>query len=236
MFEFWPLDPSRNGISIFTLLDFDQFDVDSGFGRLQGIGITPQMAEAFQGVHAYIRIVKTCLASGFEPSLLADQRNLAQFTLISLPPVTEIQTYFSHPSQAATYEACRITSLIFGAGVIFPIPARNSPLHRLARQLQSALLHPATSILWSSQSTRIPLLWALTLGGIAAPPDSPVRSFFAAALAHAAQRSGLSSWPHLKQRLEIMLWYDVACDEAGESLWQESQAGKKVKLEPPPNE
>lgn len=224
MFEFWPLDPSRNGISIYDLLEFDQSDVDYGFGRLQGIGVTPQMAEALQGAHAYIGIVRTCLASSYEPSLLADQRNLAQFTILSLPPVADIQTCFSQPSQGATYEACRLAALIFGVGVIFPIPAQNSPLDSLARQLQSALLQPTASTLWLSPHTRIPLLWILTLGGIAAR-DTTVRSFFASALGHSARRSGLSSWSHLKQRLEIMLWFDLACDEAGESLWQETRVG-----------
>lgn len=222
VFEFWPLDPSRNGISIYDLLDFDRSDVDHGFGRLHGIGVTPQMAEALQGAHAYIGIVKTCLASSYEPSLLADQRNLAQFTILSLPPAAQIEALFPLPTQAPIYEACRLAALIFGAGVIFPIPARNSPLHTLAGQLGKVLLDSKIESLWLSPNTHTPLLWMLTLGGIAAR-DTILRSDFARKLGTWARRSGISSWSHLKQRLETMLWFDLACDEAGESLWQESR-------------
>ncbi|KAJ5180894.1 Protein of unknown function DUF3468 [Penicillium capsulatum] len=223
VFEFWPIDPNRNGISIYALLDFDQSDVDHGFGRLRGIGITPQMAEALQAAHTYIEILKACLASGYEISLLADKRNITQHTLLSIPQATDVHAHFSHPSQPATYEACRLTALIFGVGVVFPLPAQSTPLRSLAQQLQSALSQPTASTLWSSPNTRILLLWILTLGGIAAC-DTPGRSFFASALGHSSRCSGLSSWPDLKQCLEMMLWYDLACDEAGEALWHETQA------------
>lgn len=223
MFEFWPTDPNRNGISIHSLLGFDQSDVDHGFGRLQDIGVTPQMAEALQAAYTYIIIVQASLSTDFDRSLLADQRNLTQFNLLSVLPVAELGTYFSHPSQATTYEACRVAAMIFGVGVIFPIPAPNSPLRQLARQLWSVLCEPTASTLWTSSQTRMPLLWMLTLGGIAAHGTAE-RPLFASELRRTARRTGLSFWLDLKQVLEMMLWYDLACDEAAESLWWESVA------------
>jgi hypothetical protein len=153
-------------------------------------------------------------------SLLADQRNMTQYTLLSLPPANQIMPYFSHPSYASTYEASRVAAIIFGVGVVFPIPAKNTPLHNLALQLQSVLRQPDAAALWSSPKSRMVLLWVLTLGAIAAR-DSPARAWFVSMLGATVRRSGLSSWADLKNLLNMMIWYDVACDEAGEALWLE---------------
>lgn len=220
-FEFWPLDESRKDMSIQTMLGFEQIDVERSFGRLQEVGITWQMAEALQAGFTYINIVKACLTSSYDESLVADQRNLTQYTLLSIPPSTDLPTYYSHPTEAATYEACRLAALVFAVGVIFPIPAPNTPLPKLAQQLQSVLQQSSSSALWTSPNTRIPLIWILILGGIAAS-DTPERPFFVSALGETARRSGLTSWQDVKRVLEMMLWYDVACDEAGESLWLEA--------------
>ena len=219
-FAFWPLDVSRNGITVQELLGFGPSDIEHGFGRLQDIGVTPQMSEAFQAAFTYVNIVKTGLANGYDVSLLADQRNLTEHTLLSLLPASDIPTSFSYPTQATTYEICRLAALIFGVGVMFPIPAQNTPLSSLAQQIQSLLREPTASAMWSTPANRIPLIWALTLGGIAAT-DTPERSFFVSGLGETARRSGLTSWPGVKRALEMMLWYDEACDEAAELLWLE---------------
>lgn len=220
-FEFWPLDDSRKDMPIQTMLGFEQLDVERGFGRLQDIGITWQMAEAFQAGYTYINIVKTCLATSYDEALIADQRNLTQHTLLSLPPSTDLQTFYTHPTESTTYEACRLAAFVFAVGVIFPIPATNTPLPKLAQQLHSVLQHPTASALWNSPSARIPLVWVLMLGGIAAT-GTPQRPFFVETLRETAHRSGLTSYQDVKRMLEMMLWYDAACDEAGECLWAEA--------------
>lgn len=203
------------------MLGFGPADIENGFGRLSEIGVTPQMAEAFQSAYTYINIVKASLGGTYDVSMLADQRNITQYTLCLVPPPKDIPTYFSHPTQTATYEACRLASLIFGVGVIFPIPAQNTPLTSLMRQIQTILRERDSSGLWSSPAARIPLIWILTMAGIAAT-DTPERPFFVSALGETARRSGLASWPDVKRALEMMLWLDVACDEAGEYLWLEA--------------
>ncbi|CDM38170.1 transcriptional regulator family: Fungal Specific TF [Penicillium roqueforti] len=219
-FDFWPLADSRLGWSVQEMLGFGPSDVDQGFGRLQEIGATHQMAEAFQAVHTYIGIIKASLNFTPDTSLLADQRNLTQHTLLSLSPASDISTFFSHPTRAATYEACRLAALIFGVGVLFPIPAQNTPLSTLARLIQAVLFKPSSSELWCSPSTRVPLIWVLTLGGIAAN-DAPERAWFASALGDVTRRTGLNSWASIKSVLATMLWYEAACDRAAEDLWQE---------------
>jgi hypothetical protein len=219
-FDFWPLADFRLGLSIQELLGFGPSDIEHGFGRLQEIGATPQMAETFQAVHTYIQIIKASPNSTHDVSLLADRRNLTQHTILCLSPASDIHT-FSNPTHAATYEVCRLAALIFGVGVLFPIPAQNTPLNRLAHLMKSLLLQPSSSELWSSPSTRLPLIWVLALGGIAAN-DTPERAWFASALGDIARRTGLNSWVSIKSILGSMLWYDAACDLAAETLWQEN--------------
>ncbi|CAG7939824.1 unnamed protein product [Penicillium nalgiovense] len=220
-FDFWPLADSRLGWSIQELLGFSPSDVDQGFARLQEIGATRQLAEAFQAVHTYIGIIKASPNSTKDVSLLNDQRNITQHTLLCLSPASDLHAFFSHPTHAATYEACRLAALVFGVGVIFPIPAQNTPLNTLARLIRSVLLQPTSIDLWSSPSTRLPLIWVLTLGGIAANA-TPERAWFASALGELARRTGLNSWASVKSVVSSMLWYDAACDTAAETLWQEN--------------
>lgn len=227
-FAFWPLDASRNGITLQELLGFGPSDIEDGFGRLQEIGITPNMAEAFQAIFRYINIIRASLVNGYDHPLLADQRNLTQHTLLSLPPSSDIPNSFSHPTEATTYDICRLTALIFGVGVIFPIPAQNTPLESLAKQIQTQLCLPTASAMWSAPRNRIPLLWTLTLGGIAAT-NTPERPFYVSALAETARRSGLTTWPQLRSTLDMMLWYDMACDEAGQILWLEANSSPTLK-------
>lgn len=222
MFEFRPLEDSRRGKSAQEILRYDPSDIENGFGQLRGIGITAQMAEAFHAIYTYVNIVKAHENNprASDLSLLADQRNITQHTHLSLPPANQIMSYFSHPSHASTYEASRLAAMIFGVGVVFPIPAKNTPLLNLALQMQSVLRQPDAAALWSSPATRIVLLWALTLGAIAAV-DSSARSWYVSVLGDTVRRCGLSSWTGLKNLLQMMLWYDAACDAAGETLWFE---------------
>ncbi|KAJ5096372.1 Protein of unknown function DUF3468 [Penicillium alfredii] len=227
VFEFWPLDENHMGLSIQDILGFGPSDIDRGFGRLHYIGITPEMAEALQAALTYIKVVKSKLGTTYTVTTLADQRNITQHTLLSLPPASAIESTFTNPTHAATYEACRLATLIFSVSVIFPMPAQNNPLQRLAHQIQFVLCQPNAFALWSAPHTRVPLLWILMLGGIAAY-GTPDRAWFGSALHDTTRRSGLSSWPIVKRALESMLWYGAACDEAAESLWIEAHRAYPV--------
>ncbi|KAJ5631841.1 uncharacterized protein N7484_011941 [Penicillium longicatenatum] len=227
IFEFWPLNENRLGTPLQELIDFGPSDIQHGFGQYQVIGFTPQMAEAFQAARTYIKIIekseeglKTPNQDRLDESLLADQRNLTEYTLLTLVPSQAIISYFSHPTQGTTYEACRLAGLIFGVGVIFPIPQQNSPLQGLAKRLCTAILQPTAAVLWSHPSTRVPLIWILILGGIAAS-GSPDRSFFVSSLADIVRRNNVRSWTEIRLSLDKMLWHEGACEKAGRKLWCE---------------
>lgn len=215
------MDEGHYGMTLQGLLGFDQSQIDSGFGRFSHMGMTPQMAEVFHAIQCYINIIRNSLIEGYDVSLLTDQRNLTQYMTLSLPPVGTIRHEFTDSTQVITYEACRVACGIFAVGVIFPIPAHCTPLGRLAHQLQALLQDHEASDLWTSPHTRIALLWILTLGGIAAT-EMPERPFFVSALRQTLRRSAITSWQGLKGVLEMMLWYDGACDESAEALFREA--------------
>lgn len=196
------------------------------------------MAEAFQAARSYITIIQhlrnqppdtdtSTILQNLNPTTLTDQRNIVQYTLLKLPPATRILSYFIHPTQVTTYEACRLASLILGVGIIFPIPAQNSPLHRLARNIKDVLCRRTAYALWHLRATKAPLIWILVLGGIAAT-GIPERDFFVLALASVARSIGFDSWLGLKCMLRQMIWHDSAGEKAGALLWAEAVALPKT--------
>jgi hypothetical protein len=185
------------------------------------IGFTAELAEVFQAMKAYTSIVEKYEdGSTTEPDLcrICNQRNFVQHCLLSLLPAGKLDQDFrkSHP----VYEICRLTGLIFGVGVIFPLPAQTAPLPTLVRLLQTELQESSLESDWWFLDAVKVLIWVLTLGGIAAT-GLPNRTWFVAALGRVSARSGLARWQDLKLVLDQMVWLDSACDFGGEQLWEE---------------
>jgi hypothetical protein len=185
------------------------------------IGFTAEMVEVFQAMKAYTSIIeKYQNGSITEPDLrrISNQRNFVQHRLLSLLPAGKLDQDFrkSHP----VYEICRLAGLIFGIGIIFPLPAQTAPLPTLVKLLQAELQESRLESDWWFPDTVEVLIWVLTLGGIAAT-GLPNRTWFVAALSRVTVRSGLSRWRDLKSVLDRILWLDNACDFGGRQLWEE---------------
>lgn len=223
-FEFSAIDESRSNKSVQELLGFGDYQIDLRFRWLEQLGLASQIVEAMTAASVYVDIMKTCMEGSHDVSLLSDQRNLTQFTILSVPPAADIQNVFAQPIDEAAYEACRLGMLIFSVGVVFPIPANNTPLPGLAQKLQAVLRRPEASPLYTDMKYRVLLIWVMTLGGIAAFDSPAERAFFASALGNLSRRTGLNSWSDVKRGMELMLWYDIACDEAGETFFTEAQS------------
>jgi hypothetical protein len=223
-FEFCAIDESRSNLSIQELLGFGVYQIDHSFRWLEQLGLTSQIVEAMTGAVTYVDIMKTCMEGSHDVSLLSDQRNLTQYTLLSVPPAADIQNTFSQPIEEATYEACRLAMLIFAVGVVFPIPANNTPLPGLSQKLKAVLKRPEAAEIYTSRNHCVLIIWVLTLGGIAAWDSPAERAFFGSALIEITRRTGLTAWSDVKRGLDVMLWYDIACDEAGEAFFAEAQS------------
>jgi hypothetical protein len=179
------------------------------------------MVEVFQAMKAYTSIVEKYQDGSIaEPDLcrICNQRNFVQHRLLSLLPVQNLDQDFrtSYP----VYEICRLAGLIFGVGVIFPLPAQTAPLSNLVKLLQAELQESRLESDWWFPDTVRVLIWVLTLGGIAAT-DLPNRTWFVATLGRVTARSGLVRWRDLKLVLDQILWLDSACDFGGQQLWEE---------------
>ncbi|EAW10954.1 uncharacterized protein ACLA_065880 [Aspergillus clavatus NRRL 1] len=223
IFPYMPLYELRQSLTLQELLGYTPLDVELGFGRLCQIGFTAEMADVFQALRVYTNIVIEHMKHS-QPnpdlSLLCDQRNLVQQHLLTLPPAQNIPTCFAHPHHKPIYEACRLAALTYSVGVTFPLPSQSTPLARLGRLIQEVLHTPDAASIWSHPHAQLALLWVLTLGGIAAT-NQPERDWFVRTLGQAAAHAQVYAWSDLKRVLEFMLWYDVACDQAGYTLWAE---------------
>lgn len=211
-------------------LGLAQPDLNYRFMMLYTVGFTAELAEVFQVMKAFTCILEKYQdGSTTEPDLcrISNQRNFVQHRLLSLLPAGKLDWDFrkSHP----VYEICRLAGLIFGVGVIFPLPVQTTPLPTLVKHLQAELQEPSLESAWWFPDAVEILIWVLTLGGIAAT-GLPNRIWFVATLGRVSACSGLSNWRDLKLILDRMLWLDSACNVGGQQLWEEVSRLKLSKL------
>jgi hypothetical protein len=186
------------------------------------LNLTIEMENVFEAIRAYTSIIDSYQEGslfGVDESIICDQRNLVQWHIIALPPASQFIDNFlqSHP----IYEACRLSVMIFGVGVTFPLPAKTTPLSTLARLLQIELQQYDQNIAWISSPVAVRVLfWVFTLGGIAATGTFN-RKWFVSKLKKLALLHGLTTWDDLRPNLKSVLWLDCACDVPGEQLWNE---------------
>jgi hypothetical protein len=219
-FSFIPMQGDKNP-TLKDRLCFSLTELEQDFGRLYKIGFTAELAEVFQAMKAYTSILEGYQEGSMAETnmcMISDQRNLVQHHLMSLPSADQLDEDFrqSHP----VYETCRLSGIIFSAGIIFPLPAQTAPLPNLVICVQAELQESNFKSNWSSPDAVRVLIWVLMLSGIAAT-NMPERRWFVAALGRVAAYAGLSTWRDLKQVLKLMLWLDSACDSAGQQLWDE---------------
>jgi hypothetical protein len=151
--------------------------------------------------------------------MISDQRNFVQYQIMSLPAASELGEVFTqcHPA----YEAFRISAVVFGVGVIFPLPPNTAPFAQLTHLLQLELeFHRHIWELWSPDALRI-FIWVLILGGSAAT-GMPERRWFVCELGKVASKCSIFSWYDVKQALKQVIWLDCACDAVARQLWDDA--------------
>src|SRR5436190_12839547 len=139
-YPFWPMVKADVPPTLQSRLGFSAVDVETVFGSFCAVRFTAELAEVFQGMRAYETIVETyCQGTMVLPDMasLIDQRNLTQHSLMSLPAASKCGQDFLETHRI--YEACRVAALIYGVGVLFPLPASTRPLPALVRDLKAAL-------------------------------------------------------------------------------------------------
>jgi hypothetical protein len=119
-----------------------------------------------------------CLGRDPDLNMICDLRNLLQYHILSLPPPSDLDAPFCQAH--AAYQACRLAALIYGVGVVFPLPAHTAPLSRLARLLSAELV----LVSWDFESASVAdmYMWIVSMGGIAATDQPDLRPSVVSAL------------------------------------------------------
>jgi hypothetical protein len=178
------------------LQDVESFNVDAHF---KDILLDMRMVNRL--IKSYSHNGKEAFDSG--TSRFVQYRDLIQYRLLNLP--------------TGAAEICRLTSLIYSYGVIYPI-CDPVPLQTLVRLLYYAMHNTQHT------ETEDPyfLLWAAVMGGIGATGGDLYCNFVAMVSTRMADLRILN-WNHLVLILERFLWLDLVCGAAGKRLWEQAQ-------------
>ena len=142
-------------------------------------------------------------------SQLLTYRNLIQRRILLLPRGRE--------PKDSMYEICRLATLIFSYGVIYPLRGGE----QLGILVQSL-------IKTSRQHDCMPeeaefLLWALMVGALGSIKKSQ-ENFFVHRLAMLSQAQDVLRWREALEVFDKFLWLDDACNVGGEAIWTEVAA------------
>ena len=206
------------------LLGFGSNDIQRSLGQYYRVGFTKELAETFHAMKIYTSMLdgyQRGALKTFDLSLIADQRNIIQHHVLSLPRASEIKVVFTVKVKGV-YEVCRIATLIFSMGVMFPLQKLSTAYNPLVKQLKLELLELKAMMDIYQPEVLDLVIWVATLGAIAAEKTIE-RSWFVHVLKHLTEHARISRWNDLEERLERILWLRNACNDAGYRLWLEVQ-------------
>jgi hypothetical protein len=188
--------------------------------------MTDSMLEVFDSIGALTLAIDVHLQGkpfGQYLGTIHRTRSAIQHSLLMLPTQDELNATVEEVGmQKNVYECCRLTALIYGVAVVYPVPNSYNVLQELVRLLQITLA--LLNIESCGSDLDGVLLWILTLGGIAAL-DKPERILFALQLGEHVKKMGLEDWDAAEDILEGFLWLESACGQGGRMLWDEAMAG-----------
>lgn len=185
-------------------------------------------------------------------SLILDQMQLTQHSLLSLPPAADLKIQYdrndeeketqsdaqadnvSPPDtsrqplelQLQIYEITRLAAICYANYVTYPTDYSTFPRMRLANRLlvQLEKLYDTTDITaqLSTQEIRL-VFWATVLGAIMTVGHEAERAVFVTLVGRAAADAGVSSWIEAKDVMESFLWHAHTSDADALKLWIEVQ-------------
>lgn len=191
----------------------------SKFWNLQDHGLTDDMLQVFDAVGSLTIAIDHYLKGKPDAptvGVIARTRTAIQKRLLLLPSDDELNII---PLLCPyLYEACRLTGLIYGIAVVFPIPKPYDMLRTLSRCLKVSI---EKFEICGSKSLEVQhvFLWMLMLGGIAAL-DKVERLWFVSQLVRLVGILRID-WDSAEEILESFLWLDSACGSGGRLLWAE---------------
>lgn len=191
--------------------------IASGFADHFDHGISSDMISVFSQAGAMTKAIQHYVdgeSDGLSLTAVSSTRGDVQQRIMNLPSTIDIPN-MSFPY---IYEACRLTGIIYGIAVIFPIPNAYDVFKQLVERLQTAI--EMSRIESFGAAFEGPYLWMLILGGIAAL-DKPERCWFVGQLLAFVRTTGVRDWSAVQTVVGDFLWLESACDPGGRKLWTE---------------
>lgn len=145
---------------------------------------------------------------------LIEARNTSQHRLLSQTPVRVDLS----DAESCVLQATRLATLIFSDMVLFPLPPTQGVKPRLARKLIVILEACDLPHCWDLYEQV--LVWALTLGAIAAS-FTPERTWYVEQLRHRLSVLSIDELPELESICSKFLWWRPVCSEPVQALWYE---------------
>lgn len=208
---------------------------------------TPQPAV----VWAYLADMTTILedyASGGsihnQASLILDQMQLTQHSLLSLPPAADLKyqtkeeeedesedeegkmvSESQRQAQAQIYEITRLAGICYANFVTYPTDYSTFPRLRLARLMlhQLEILYDIEMVTQFSLPEVRLVFWATVLGAIMAVGFEEERASFVALVGRSAADAKITTWMEAKELMESFLWHAPTGDADALKLWIEVQ-------------
>ena len=146
---------------------------------------------------------------------ISDQRNFVQHNLMLLTPLPP-EVRDEHP----LIRLARLGTVVYSLLVVFPLPAIAAPFQQLAQDIKTQLLEPSIQVCWTEASDLI--LWVIAMGAVAGI-GTPDRQWYRTILDELTRQLGIESWPSMRERLGMFLWYEYTNDSDGLKLWTEME-------------
>ncbi|KAG4438807.1 hypothetical protein IFR05_005698 [Cadophora sp. M221] len=191
--------------------------ISCGFNAYLEYGVTADMLSVFEAAGAITQAIQHYVEGqpvGLGLSAISRTRTAVQQRILSLPAAAELP----EAQFPLVYEACRISSIIYGIAVIFPIPNTYQLFQELVQKLQAAIEMSRIECFGAVLADLY--LWLLMIGGIAAL-DKPERCWYVGQLVAFARRIGVWEWSDVERVLGGFLWLESACEPGGRKLWEE---------------
>ncbi|KIW15533.1 hypothetical protein PV08_05581 [Exophiala spinifera] len=145
---------------------------------------------------------------------LVEARTASQHSLLSqLPEILETDN-----PEFCVLHATRLATLVYGDMVIIPLPPTQRVKAGLSSRLFKILQACEELCCWDLHGQV--LLWALTLGAIAAS-HMPARELYVQQLRKYVSALEVKDWPALETICLKHLWWKPVCSPAGQKLWGE---------------
>lgn len=197
----------------------------SGFVNLLPFGLTQEALAVIMEMISFTVLAENYLQGTLKnPDIFAigAMRDRTHHRLLSLPTGTVL---FGPLQASGLYECCRLTTLLFETGVLFPMPRSTGVPPRIIQDIKKCVDQISLVDLFC-EAKRPFFIWVLMLTGIATD-GLPDRQWVMEMLTNLLALDGVSRWRDIKKIVDSFLWMDFACESGAMELWDDIAASNR---------